>query len=72
MPLIRDEHEERLARIEQMLEDLQREVQLGRLHREIIAEARLTRERTEAARNALRKSREESVSKRRMKAGKKG
>ncbi len=58
MPVDRDNEDERGARIEQMLKGLQRELQLASAaHRTLIVDARLARERSEAARAGTRKSR---------------
>ena len=58
MPIERDDHEERLARIEEMLATLKAEVErFSELHQRTVAEARLTRMRSEEARHALRKER---------------
>lgn len=58
MPIDRDDHDERLARIEQIIEDLSREVsRFSDFHRRTTAEAKLTRERSQQARTELRKLR---------------
>ena len=58
MPLERDEHEERLARIDQILENLKAEVRRATSECEqTILASRLTRERAEAARQALKRER---------------
>jgi len=58
MPVNReDQHEERIARIEQILEDLRREVRrFSESHQEAVEEARATRERSQNARGELRKA----------------
>jgi hypothetical protein len=53
----RDDHDERLARIEQMLEELRREVsRFSDFHQQAAEESRLTRERSRSARAELRKA----------------
>jgi hypothetical protein len=57
MALERDEDEERLARIEQILEDALRDFKRARAeHRQALAECGLARQRSTAAREALRKT----------------
>ena len=55
MNLLRDDDEERLARIEQILENLRRELApFSVAHKEGVVEARLTRERVQSVRTELR------------------
>jgi len=57
MPIDRDDHDERLARIEQMLEDLRREVsRFSDFHQQAAEEGVLNRERSRNARAELRKA----------------
>src|SRR5262249_6933769 len=66
MPLIRDDDEERLARIEQVLENLRRDLaSFSDVHRPAVTDARLTREQVEAARTALRAAMHQSKAVRR-------
>jgi hypothetical protein len=61
VPLERDDQDERLARIEQMLEQLRGEVRrFSDFHQKTVREARLTRERSETARGAMKKARLET------------
>jgi len=58
VPLQRDEEDERLARVDQIIADLRQHAdRLREEHRHTLQEARLLRERSEAARRALRKLR---------------
>jgi hypothetical protein len=58
VPIQRDDEEERLARIERIIEDLRRNAGRSSVeHRKTIEEARLLRERSQAVRRALRKLR---------------
>jgi len=73
MPLIRDEQEERLARIEQIVEDLQRaSARFGEFRQSLIIDARLAREQAETARSLLHKSvRQSETARRRNEADRK-
>jgi hypothetical protein len=65
MPIDRDDHDERLARIEQMLEDLRREVRrFSEFHQQVVEDARLAREHTQNTRAELRSAVSSSRSKR--------
>jgi hypothetical protein len=57
MPIDRDAQDERLSRIEQMLEDLRREVRrFSDFHQQTLEEARITRDQSEASRSEIRKA----------------
>jgi hypothetical protein len=61
MPLEQDEEEERLARIEQILETVRAEVRpLSQPHQTSIEDARLALEHSKTARTELRRTRERS------------
>ena len=52
-----EEHEERLARVETMLEQLRHEMQMfSEMHRQTVEDAHLSRERSAAARVGARKA----------------
>jgi hypothetical protein len=71
LALVRDEREERLARIEQMLETLKAEVQrFSEFHQRAVEDARLGRRHVEEARRELNKERR-PIQKRRAAAGRK-
>jgi hypothetical protein len=72
VPLERDEQEERLARIQQMLDQVKGDIQrFSESHESAVAEARQTRLRSEEVRLALQKERRRALELEERLAGKK-